>query len=729
MIVRGARRARMLAPMLGAALLWSGLSGFAGLGAGPAQAQESPRQVVVDKTTNLVNEVVTVSWSGFRPTTAQGLNNVIIYQCRANPQSTDDCFTAEPFPALSEGNRQIGRTGQDGTGRLQFEVRPAANLPQLACSSTNPCSLLVFENDGVPAPPGQLHPTSVVVPLQFAPSQADCPPITAFDLRTDGAAAAAGALYTWAASLCRGGTSFVLDYTETSSTAGRENFLRGLVDIGITSLAADDEELEEHPNHAPFAYAPLTMTAVAVVVNMRDPFTGNPITDLVLSPRLVMRLITDSNTEAFLSDPELRQLNPTTRFPTVGLSAPLLRAERNAATTLVTTWLASSEEALAFQRGQDSFGVPSNTAFRGITYPRPLFENVGQSAQFLPRTGQRTVALRLFYGVRPNGNSRESMSEIGFIGVVDLPTARRFGLPTARIVNAAGEAVAPTNQSILAGFRAMKPDPHDARVRIADPEASDPAAYPLVMIQYGMVPNEVRNATMQSNYRRVLEFVAGDGQNQLPPGYVPLPAELRNQTRQVAAAITVGSGPTTTAPSVPAPSTTAAPPSTTTPPTSAPPITAPADDTSTTTTVAAPPTTSRPFDPNFGSGSGFGGSSGGFDSGGVTGGFDELVLDDEESIGVEGEEDEQDLTERDEETAATPVPGDGAPPPGGAGMPPPSLAPLPENRSTMILPLLQVLAGGALLAWTAMQAPAAWRATRRQVARWRGRTAAAGATS
>jgi hypothetical protein len=57
------------------------------------------------------------------------------------------------------------------------------------------------------------------------------------------------------------------------------------------------------------------------------------------------------------------------------------------------------------------------------------------------------------------------------------------------------------------------------------------------------------------------------------------------------------------------------------------------------------------------------------------------------------------------------------------------LRPLPESRSTLILPLLQVLAGSALVAWAAMQAPAAWRAARRQLARWRRRAVPAGASS
>lgn len=698
--------ARLAAAMTGVVLIGSAVPAL--LPAATA-TDAGGRQAAVDKATGLANEVVTVSWSGFRPTTNAGDFAVVVYQCRANPTSTADCFTGEPFPALAEGNRQIGRTGQNGTGSVPFEVRPAANLPQLGCSATNPCSIVVFENDGVPPPPDGLPATAVVVPIAFAPSQADCPPITRFDLRTDGASSSAGALYAWSAALCRDASPFVLDYTETSSTAGRENFLEGLVDLGITSMSADEEELEAHPGHREFAYAPIDLTAVVVVVNMRDPFTGNQISDLVLSPRLVARLVTDSNVASFLADPELRELNPRTRFPSVGLSHPLLRAERNAATYLLTRWMTSSPGAQQFLAGADAYGVSRNSSYAGIPYPRHLFENIAQSSEFLPRTGQRNVALRVFYGVRPTGASRESSEQTGFIGVVDLPTARRFGLPTARILNAAGVAVAPTQESILAGYQAMRADEHG--VLVADVTALDPAAYPLVKVDYAMVPIAPASPVLVANLKRVLQYATGDGQANLPAGYVPLPSALRQRTQQVANQIAVRSSTTTTTTTVPpttVPPTTVPP--TTVPPTTVLPTTVPPETTEppvTPTTV--PSVTSPPFDPNLIVGGGSGGDDGGGSSG--TGSFDELESEADEELpldeppagdGIEGETGEHPVEAADQSAPAAPVPTSEPPPP-------PSLRPLPSSQAPMLLPLLQLLAGLALIGWAGMHTPVAWR--------------------
>ena len=522
---------RLAIASMGALLVLAG----AGLVIAPAVQSAGPRTLTVTPSTGLANEVVEVTWSGFTPTTGSGQYSVLIYQCTENPQSLDDCFTDAPFPELPEGSRQIARTAGDGTGRSVFEVRPAANLPRLGCSETRPCSILAFENDGVPTPDGQLHPTAVVAPLAFARSQADCPPVSNFDIRLDGASSSAPAFYRWAAQLCSASTPLVVDYTETSSTTGRENFLENLVDIGVSSEPVRAEELAEHPDRGEFVYAPVNLTAVTVAFNFRDPFTGEPLRDVVLSPRLVARLITDTNIAGFFGDPELRALNPTVRFPSVTMSAPALRAERNAATRLITSWMANDAEAQRFIAGNDIYGVAVNPAYKDYPYPRDLFENVAQSSQFLPRAGQRNVALRMFYGVRPAGSTQENPAEIGFIGVVDLPTAQRFGLSTAKLINPAGEAVAPTEESILAGFATMTRTPEGVAT-IAD-AAVDPEAYPLVKVDYALVPKAFTPATRATAAAGLLEHVVGPGQDSLPAGYVPLPDELRAETTAVATAL------------------------------------------------------------------------------------------------------------------------------------------------------------------------------------------------
>ena len=519
--------------LFGIALMGVGFIGIRTVDASiPRTAALDPtRSASASKTEGLDNEVITVSWSGFGPTGQDGSNQTVVLQCSANPQTVADCFTADPYPAIANGNRKLGRTLDDGTGSVQFEVRPAAQLPVLNCSESNPCSVLVYESGESSIPADGLPQTAAVVALEFAPSVADCPPVTDFDLRFDGSASASTLFYRWAAEKCDGRNAIVIDYTTGGDNTGRENFLAGLVDGGVTGLAASKYELESHSEIEDFEYAPVDLTAVAVVVNMRDPMTGEPITDLTLSPRLVARLITDSDVTNLFTDPEFRRLNARVRLPLNGLEYPVLRAEKNSDSYIVTSWLVSDEDTSLFLADEDVYNKPVNDAYIGLEYPRDIFENVAQSANFLPRQGQINVALKMFYGISPSGTTPLNPTEIGLLGIVDFPTAQRFGLPTAKLVNAAGVAVAPTEESILAGFESMSTLRNGTKVN--DFSSTNEDAYPLVKVDYMMVPTKGIDNEKNESLQAFLKFVVGAGQDILLPGYVELPDDLKSQTLEV----------------------------------------------------------------------------------------------------------------------------------------------------------------------------------------------------
>ena len=487
----------------------------------------SGRAGSVSPGTALINEVVTVSWSGFTPTLPNGLNGVLIVQCKGTPTKMTDCYTAEPYPDITNGTRVLSSTGSDGTGSARIEIRPSAYLPLLNCSEINACSVLAYENDGESVPVDGLPANRVIVPITFALSQADCPNIIDFDVRADGSATSAGLFYDWAAKLCNGDNAVVVDYTENSSTTGRENFLAGLTDFGVTALPATAEELEAHPDHRDFNYIPIVASAVVIAYNFTDPFTGQPLDNLVLSPRLVARIITNTSLETFFQDRELRVLNPGVRLPTSVLARPLIRAERNADTRILTSWFSSDTTAQAFLTGADSFRIPVTPDYIGYTYPQDNFETVSEDVFYLPRQGQRTVSLKLFYGVTPTGTAREETTSTGVIGVVDLPTAKRFGLKVAKIAQSDGTSVAPTDASILAGIADMDTTPEGLLVADSTPE--DLTAYPLVKIDYAMVPKNFPTQVKVDKVLRLLQFGLTDGQRALPAGYVALPKSLKSK--------------------------------------------------------------------------------------------------------------------------------------------------------------------------------------------------------
>ena len=551
------QRIALVLAVVSISMIGTGLGTHKAMAEPPVRADASAtgtnsRGGVVSPGTTLTNEVVTVSWSGFTPTLQNGLYGVLIVQCKGNPASMTDCYNAEPYPDLANGTRASSTTASNGTGSARIEIRPSSFLPLLNCSASNPCSVMVYENDGQTIPVGGLPASRVVVPITFAPSQADCPDITDFEVRGDGSATSAGLFYDWAAKLCTGENAVVVDYTENSSTTGRENFLAGLTDFAVSALPATTEELTAHPDHRDFSYVPLVASAAVIAYNFTDPFTGQPLDNLVLSPRLVARVITNTSLETFFQDRELLRLNPGVRFPTSVLARPLIRAERNADTRIVTSWFSSNATAQSFLAGNDSFRIPVSPEYIGYPYPQELFETVTSDSSYLPRQGQRAISLKLFYGVTPTGTFRENTTSTGFIGIIDLPTAKRFGLKVAKIAQSDGTSVAPTDVAILAGVADM--DTTAEGLLIADTTPDDLTAYPLVKIDYALVPKTFTSQKKVDKIKRLLQFGLTDGQTALPAGYVALPEALKSSALTAIGSVSI---PTTT--TAPVPSTTAAP--------------------------------------------------------------------------------------------------------------------------------------------------------------------------
>ena len=551
------QRIALVLAVVSISMIGTGLGTHKAMAEPPVRADGSAtgtnsRGGVVSPGTSLTNEVVTVSWSGFTPTLPNGLNGVLIIQCKGTPVTMADCYSAEPYPDLANGTRASSTTGSDGTGSTRIEIRPASNLPLLNCSASNSCTVMIYENDGQSIPVGGLPASRVVIPITFAPSQADCPNITDFDVRADGSATSATLFYDWAARLCNGDNAVVVDYTENSSTTGRENFLNGLTDFAVSGLPATEEELMAHPEHREFSYIPLVASATVIAYNFTDPFTGQPLDNVVLSPRLVARIVTNTSLETFFQDRELLRLNPGVRFPTSVLARPNIRAERNADTRIVTNWFASDANAQLFLTGNDPFRITVTPDYAGYQYPQDLFESVSQDSEYLPRQGQRNVALRLFYGVRPTGTLRENTSTIGVVGVMDLPTARRFGLKIAKIVNPNGTVVEATDEAILKGVADM--DISAEGFHIPDPTPEDLNAYPLAKVEYALVPKTFPTQTKVDKVLRLLNYGLNEGQTSLPSGYVALPEALKSSALTAIGSVSI---PTTTM--APAPSTTAAP--------------------------------------------------------------------------------------------------------------------------------------------------------------------------
>ena len=206
--------------------------------------------------------------------------------------------------------------------------------------------------------------------------------------------------------------------------------------------------------------------------------------------------------------------------------------------------MSADPEAQKFLADTDTWRVRLNASYVGYSYPRDAFELVDNDPGYLPRQGQKSIATRMFYGVSPTGTQAEPTSARGVIGIVDLPTAKRFGLQVAGLLMPNGSVVQVTEDSILRGI--ADAEVSAAGTLVADPTPEDPLAYPMIKVDYAMVPKTFDTEEKIADVRRVLSYAVGDGQSILPSGYVNLPDAMRAKTRKIVEAIGVPVVATTT---------------------------------------------------------------------------------------------------------------------------------------------------------------------------------------
>ncbi len=356
----------------------------------------------------------------------------------------------------------------------------------------------------------------MIVRLDFRANAADCPPPTKFDVRLETEASAAAALYEWAADLCSAKPPFALDVTNTSSEAARQQFFLKQVDVGVSSLPPQAGEVPK--SAPPFAVAPIDLTALVVVYNIVDPVTGHQITDVKMTPRLVARLVSDTDVLGFFNDPEFKALNPGHTFPAVAAD-PGVRGERNADTWVVTNWLNSNHSARSFLDGADQFGIPVNDAWKGVKYPTEC-SRPGTRTACTSATGEEDIALRIFHSTKPADGVSTSPADVGFFSILDLPTAVRFNLPIAGLTNGVGSpVVAPTTDSILAGYEAMTTVERLSRTRPGTEQSSG------VAVGQGRprARPQVTDAAKVKNIQRLLTYAVGAGPKDAPRRLHPAP--------------------------------------------------------------------------------------------------------------------------------------------------------------------------------------------------------------
>jgi ABC-type phosphate transport system substrate-binding protein len=544
-------------------------------------------QIAITPSTNLTTQVVTVTWSGY-----PGRTPVDIIQCKANPQhifvdwsnpnDQQDCFyVLSTGSAVGVGNtlRDV-KTDKNGSGTAQVEVRDAVDLPSLGCDDTHPCTLYVVPDDTqhplrsdcvcqVP-----VDPTYLSAPLTFAPVIGVCSgkPTNLF---VNGASSAYTVAGPWSNHVCSSPTDPVnLNYIRQDSPQGRDNFLNGLNDVGVSATPFTQDELKGAAGHRSFAYAPMDVDPTVIVYNMW--FNGQRYNQLTLTPRLVAWLLANnqfnlvgSDAARFFTDPEFVRLNPGfqwsgSNFLTDRWIDVEVRSERNDDNLLLTDWLAHNAQAEQLLAGKDAAALPCPstgpvpcTISRQFTNNFPTDSLAGNDGSYWPLTGMHTMELEELYGlVRCGGDQVQGQGgcsqghspsatalpgttvPTALIGIMDLASAKLYNLPIATIVNAAGQAVQPDPANIQAAIATMKTNP-DGVTQWPDFTNTNPAIYPLTRVDYAILPTCGIKAATGSAIQTFINYAVTDGQSSgvLPPGYTPLTQAQVGQAQTAASQV------------------------------------------------------------------------------------------------------------------------------------------------------------------------------------------------
>ena len=419
--------------------------------------------------------------------------------------------------------------------------------------------------------------------------------------RTVGSELISEAFTSWQASLCETGTTY--GFSQIGDGEARRQVVSTLQ--GASGMAFITDPLDKSTAAgATLQYAPVASSAVVIGFNIERNYKGSSsnyskngtaVTDLTLNQRLVAKLLTQSykndvpngnnqpylatNPRSIRNDPEFLELNPefndfNTSSEPDGLMVALGSTD---ATAQLWQWIQADPDAADFLNGRpDEWGTVINPSYLALglatddsidSFPKADLSTYRQAPN-IPEPGFGTLDLRpyvldmhegAYRARRADGNMKivwdDTRNPPAFIAsgaqlpgsrfsltVTDSTSAARYGLQTAKLVNAAGEAVAPTNGSISAGIDALVPSTVDGVV-VSNPDKRVNRAYPLSMLTYAAVNVCAPTLAALTDYADLIDYAVGKGQvsgvatGQLPLGYVPLTAAFVTQSAKASKAI------------------------------------------------------------------------------------------------------------------------------------------------------------------------------------------------
>ncbi len=491
-------------------------------------------------------------------------------------------------------NTAYAITSPNGTGAVDIQILVAAQNQFLGCGPHHRCSLVIVPAQGGNFGNCGDHSSDqfnalgeydfggtyascswkyrIVVPLSFVQAPRFCP-IRNASFTALGSPMLGLAMDQWIGALCAGSNPLTITYNPAiTEPEAIQDLGVGLGDIALTSRPGSTQI-----GKIKYTFAPVAISAAAIAYWVDNPNTFQPVTNLRLNPRLLAKLLTqsynfdgdacgnggstssigcdsavDGNPRTLFADPEFHRLNPRAGAPiSATFQVPTVMSGHSDMTWEVTRWIANNKDGNAFMHGQfDPWGTHVNTDYLTVKYPVDSFtgqDNFPVIAHKYSPAFPLNMVVQLQaqntdngtdYNIDPTtGNYPKDPIEFpgarSLFAIIDEGDAATLQFPVAKILNSSGHYVGPTPRSMAAAAATMVPIGDNGIVKQVDFAKQKPNAYPLTMVIYAMVP-------ISGAIADFLDYVAGPGQHrglnvgQLPPGYVPLPATLRDQTLHAA---------------------------------------------------------------------------------------------------------------------------------------------------------------------------------------------------
>lgn len=440
----------------------------------------------------------------------------------------------------------------------------------------------------------------LVFPLKFQPIGGVCP-LDGTQKLILGQENATEAITRWQQSLCAAAGA-VFDYSQLPDSAARSNLAGADPAMAIVGRPLESPPAAGTAVYAPIAVSGLGFAYILEVRTLReDPPSvrqreGQRITDLKLTPRLVAKLLSQSYTQGVTvvpeeirdnpsrmeDDPEFLALNPqlegVNKVAAASLWTILTPLNPADSTAQVWRWIGADSEAREFLAGEpDPHGMVVNPAWKGADLDRDEFAKLDQTCSpevvtpgpngelvqaglcvpdGFPYAGDMHEAVQSANrgdtlaknswdaGAIPPVYKKGTPQAKGFRGIMvvsDTATAARYNLPMARLRNASGKFVAPTDASLLANVAQLKADA--SGVLAPDPTVTADDAYPLAVVSYAATVPAALDARERDAYAGFISYAYGPGQQpgvvpgSLPAGYAPMPKRLTDAAKAAAAAI------------------------------------------------------------------------------------------------------------------------------------------------------------------------------------------------